>query len=362
MSEGVVNPRRASRRLWGLAGVFVASGFVVAGGVPCQLFVAQPACSVVISPGPTTNVLPALEVTGVDTFEPVRSSALNIATIAVTERLTWRAYLSARRSVSDDVAPRTSVFPVNESRFDTQARNNASMRASQLAAEQAAFSVLYAGLPAPPLGVEIIGHTANSRLSQFAVGTVINRINGVPVGDVDGFWRRLATVRDGAYVTFTSREGKRLGVRVTTDHQDLAQPPPLGVYLADNVALPFAVHVDAGVVGGPSAGLLFGIAIVEWLSEAQLINGLVVSATGTLTKDGTVGAVGGLRQKLYAAGRQDSDVDVFFLPEANLAELARVRVERDLLVIPVASLSQALTALSQLADGDTPPTARMLRA
>jgi len=126
--------------------------------------------------------------------------------------------------------------------------------------------------------------------------------------------------------------------------------------------VPFEVEVEAGVVGGPSAGLLFGIAIVEQLTSEQLIGPVTVSGTGTLSADGSVGAVGGIRQKLFQAGSRDSDVAVFLLPQANLGELRHVTVERDLVVVPVATLQQALDALGAVARGETPNGAVTLRA
>jgi len=347
---------RPLRRLWLLAAVFAFAGFVVAGGVPCGLLTAQPACSIVISPGPTADVLSAVTVTGVETFTPAPGSALNMATIAVSERVTWRSYLAARRSQSDDVTPRTTVFPKGESRLDTQARNNASMRASQRAAEQAAFGVLNDGVTAPPVGVEITAHTSTSLLTELPVGTVVNRINDVPVANVDGFQRRLTAQAAGSRVTFGTTDGRQVTVTLPRD----STQGILGVYVTDVVTLPFSVTVDAGVVGGPSAGLLFSIAIVERLTQEQLIPGLVVSGTGTLQANGTVGPVGGIRQKLFAAGARKSAVDVFFVPQANASDLARVTVERELVVIPVASLSEALDALEYLRRGETPPTARTL--
>ena len=361
MSDDDVNAPVRARRLWLLAALFAVGAFLVAGGVPCGLWVAQPACSVVISPGPTTDVLPAVTVSGVETFAPPANSALQMATIAVVEGVRWRDYFAARRSDSDDVTARTTVFPAGESRFDTQARNQAAMRASQLAAKQAAYRVVSGGAVASPLGVEILAHTSTSVLGDLPAGAVINRLNGVPVADVEGFRRRLARLADGTRVAVETTDGSRVTVTLDRNAQNGVRATALGVYVADVVALPFDVTVDAGVVGGPSAGLLFGIAIVEHLTPTDELPGLFVSGTGTLDASGAVGPVGGIRQKLYGAGALDSEVDVFLLPAANVDELSRVRVERDLLVVPVATLTEALAALRTLANGDTPSGATLLR-
>ncbi len=347
----------AWRRLWLFAALFGLIGFTAAGGLPCALLTAQPACSVIVSPGPTPDVLSAVTVTGDNSFPLAADSSLLMATISVNERVTWRSYVAARRQGPDDVPPRTTVFPPGESRADTQARNVAAMRLSQRSAEQAAYRHVFGGSEPVAIGVEIVAHTQASQLGAFAPGTIINRLNGVPVTSVAMLTDRLNRLAPDTAVEIGVTGGRSTTINV--NHGDTLGA--LGVYVADAVALPFDVTVDTGVVGGPSAGLLFGIAIVEQLTDARLIPGLAVSGTGTLDATGQVGAVGGVKQKLFQAGALDSPVDVFLLPVQNVHELARVQVERDLLVVPVASLGDALQALNVLSHGGTPDSAVMLR-
>ncbi len=347
----------AWRRLWLFAALFGLIGFTAAGGLPCALLTAQPACSVIVSPGPTPDVLSAVTVTGENTFTVGADSTLRMATISVNERVTWRSYVAARRQGPDDVTPRTTVFPPGESRADTQARNQAAMRLSQRSAEQAAYRQVFGGSDPIGVGVEILAHTQVSQLGAFAPGTIINRLNGVPVTSVAMLTDRLNRLTADTAVEVGVAGGRSITINVATGDTLGA----LGVYVADAVALPFNVTVDTGVVGGPSAGLLFGLAIVEQLSADWLIPGLAVSGTGTLDATGQVGAVGGVKQKLFQAGALDSPVDVFLLPVQNVPELARVQVERDLLVVPVASLGDALQALQVLSQGGTPDSAVMLR-
>lgn len=340
-------PTRPTRFLLLAAVMFGIGGFTAAGGMPCGVLAAQPSCNVLITPGPTPDILDNVRVDGPDTFAPREQSRLVMATISVTERLNWRTYLSARNSVRDDVTVRTAIFPDGETRADTQARNVAAMRESQRAAEQAAHRHVFGSAP-HTRGVEILAHTTKSVLTELPEGAVITALNGVPITTVEELDRRLAAVEDGADVTLETDTGRRVTVTKPTEK------PVFGVYVAPAVTLPFAVAVDAGVVGGPSAGLLFGVAITEQLTERSLIGALRVSGTGTLAPDGTVGAVGGIKQKLFAAGSFDSDVDVFLLPYANRSQLARVTVERELAVVLVNSLADALDALHQLNTGGTP--------
>lgn len=120
------------------------------------------------------------------------------------------------------------------------------------------------------------------------------------------------------------------------------------------------VTFDTGVVGGPSAGLVLALAVVDRLGPEDLTGGLVVAGSGTVAEDGTVGAVGGLRQKLAAAltaapGRRRADV--FLVPRADLASARRADPPARILLVPVDDLAGALEALALLRGGDRPADA-----
>lgn len=121
--------------------------------------------------------------------------------------------------------------------------------------------------------------------------------------------------------------------------------------------LPLDVAIDAGVIGGPSAGLMFALSIVDLLDPQDLTGGTVVAGTGTLASDGTVGPVGGVRQKVLGATAPGGDrrpASVFLVPSANLGQVADVAVARDLLVVPVTSLDDALEAVADVRGGRHP--------
>jgi PDZ domain-containing protein len=108
-----------------------------------------------------------------------------------------------------------------------------------------------------------------------------------------------------------------------------------------DVTLPFEIDIDTGDVGGPSAGLAMTLAVLDVLTQGELTGGKVVAATGTMTLDGRVGLVGGVRQKTIAA--RDAGVELFLVPEGELAEArshaGSMRVEG------VTTLDEALGAL-----------------
>jgi PDZ domain-containing protein len=108
--------------------------------------------------------------------------------------------------------------------------------------------------------------------------------------------------------------------------------------------LPFDVDIDSGTIGGPSAGLAFTLTIIDLLTEGELTGGQNVAVTGTILGDGTVGPVGGVAQK--AAAAHEAGAVAFIVPEAVVDQA--ISGARDMPVIPVATLDDALAALADL--------------
>ena len=113
---------------------------------------------------------------------------------------------------------------------------------------------------------------------------------------------------------------------------------------ASQAKLPFPVTIDAGSIGGPSAGLAFALDVLEELGH-DVDRGYKVAATGEIFPDGSVGPIGGVKQKTIGARR--AGVDVFLVPAGDNAQEAR-KYAGSLRVIPVESFRQALHALATL--------------
>lgn len=122
------------------------------------------------------------------------------------------------------------------------------------------------------------------------------------------------------------------------------------------VELPFELDINTGSIGGPSAGLAFTLTLIDELTEGELTGSQRVAVTGTIELDGSVGAIGGLRQKASAVAQ--NGVDVFLVPasqsEADI-EAAREAGGDDLDIIPVATLDEALEALAGIGGDPLPP-------
>ncbi len=123
------------------------------------------------------------------------------------------------------------------------------------------------------------------------------------------------------------------------------------------VELPFEVDIDTGRIGGPSAGLAFTLALIDELSPGELLGGDRVAVTGTIELDGSVGPIGGLRQKASAV--QQAGVEVFLVPTAQGDDdiAAARRAAPGLEIIPVADLDEALAELERLGGDPLEPVA-----
>ena len=115
--------------------------------------------------------------------------------------------------------------------------------------------------------------------------------------------------------------------------------------------LPFAVSIDAGDIGGPSAGLAFTLAILDTLSNGKLTGGHVMAATGTISTNGQIGDVGGVQEKTAAV--EKAGAQVFFVPEVEYANAESV-AGNNLQVVPVTTLQQVLEILQHRYRGPGP--------
>ncbi|WP_156726684.1 S16 family serine protease [Streptomyces apocyni] len=181
----------------------------------------------------------------------------------------------------------------------------------------------------------------------------------IDFGDVlDGWFRtdRAVMPRDAVYPSGdTTKEIQQHNISEMRKSQDAAVTAALG-YLGDR-AKDVKVELELADVGGPSAGLLFALGIVDKLdgdgTGGDLTGGRSIAGTGTITEDGRVGAVGGVSLKTQAARRDGATV--FLVPEAECAE-AKGELPDGLRLIPVRTLTGTVDALRALETGDAVPS------
>jgi Lon-like protease len=177
---------------------------------------------------------------------------------------------------------------------------------------------------------------------------VIVAVDGHPVRKSTELRPLISRHKAGETVRLSLRTPKglrELRVRTIADRRR-GNLPVIGVLVdqASQVRLPFPVKIDAGSIGGPSAGLAFALDIVREL-DGDITHGNRVAATGEIGVDGSVSPIGGVKQKIV--GARQADVDVFLVPAGDNAKEAR-KYAGGVRVIPVESFRQALRALATL--------------
>lgn len=122
--------------------------------------------------------------------------------------------------------------------------------------------------------------------------------------------------------------------------------PMIGVSVGTLTVPPFPISIEAGDIGGPSAGLMHTIAIIDTLTEGELTKGHVIAGTGTIQPDRSVGNIGGIRQKVV--GAEAAGAEYIMVPEGNY-EQALTAERHSIEIVPVATLDDAISFLDGLA-------------
>jgi Lon-like protease len=342
-----------SRRLVTLlvAGAGVLAALVVA--------VVAPVPYVALTPGPTLNTLssssgqPLIQISGHPTY-PVKGH-LNLVTVSFLggpgTRFNILAALRAWLSPQDAVVPAQEIFTPGQSQQQVAQQDIAQMTNSQQSATAAALCQLGISFQT----VDTIQATAKG-LPAFGVlrkGDVITAVNGTPVtcrADAGVLIRRG---RPGTPVQLTiDRKGKTQQVRLVT--ANVSGAPVVGVQLAESFKFPFTVKISLGEnIGGPSAGLMFALGIVDKLTPLNLTGGRFIAGTGVIEANGTVDPIGGIQQKLV--GARAAGATVFLTPAANCPDAAGA-VPSGLRLIKVSTLAGAISALRALNAGRAPPS------
>lgn len=250
--------------------------------------------------------------------------------------------------LNDDatVVPAKAFNPEGLDNAEKQKADALLMSRSQSAAEAVALRALGYDVRIERDGAEIglVLPDSPADRAGLEVGDVIVAVQGQPVDGPEELRGALTGVEPGASIDVTvERKGARRSVRVgTRPAEDNPKRAVMGVEVsqAADVHVPLHVKIDAGDIGGPSAGLAFALDIVDELGP-DLDRGRTIVATGELSLDGAVGAIGGIKQKTISA--RDAGADMFLVPVQNAQEAERYA--GDLRIVPVATFSQALQAL-----------------
>jgi PDZ domain-containing protein len=313
---------------------------------------------VALAPGPTYDTLgqvdgtPVLEISGRETFPT--SGRLDLTTVGVQPSLTLVQALEGWFDDELAVVPREVVFPPGKTDEEVDAENTAAMEASQSDAVLAAACEL--GLRVADVRVAEVADDAPAR-GVLEAGDVLRTVDGAAVCESGDLRRRIAERSPGDPVRIGFlRDGARREATITTGSAELEGRlrPIIGVVTEEEpLDLPFEVDINLEEVGGPSAGLLFALGILDKVTREDLTGGRYIAGTGEISADGTVGPIGGISQKVIAAAEKGAVA--FLVPADNCAEAA-ANAPDGIALVEVATLDDALAGLAAVRAGRAPDT------
>ncbi len=332
--------------------VSMALGAVVGIGLLGGILIKVPYIAVV--PGTARDTEPLIEVAGIEEYPS--DGELLFTTVRVRQELNIWEYLWLEWDDDANVVREEEILgdrTRDENRqFNLSLMTNSKQIAVGVALQQLGYDAI--GTDGVVILALVDGGPADGLLEP---GDTVVAIDGEPTLEVSRLVDILRSRAPGDTVSMTvepfgSDQSEVVDV-VLAENPEVPGAGFLGVNPASRPSygedVDFAVEIDSGSVGGPSAGLAFTLAILDQLTAGELTGGERVAVTGQIFPDGTVGPVGGVRQKTAAV--EAMGIDVFIVPAQTGAEELAAAIERagdDLTIIPVETLDEALAALSEL--------------
>lgn len=240
------------------------------------------------------------------------------------------------------------------------------MKSAQNNAIQAAYSKADKQFTKKYLGVYVLNVTDNSDFkNKLEVGDTITSINGYHFNNADQFIKyvkkqdkhskvKISFMRDdkqksasGKLVKLPSLKRYGLGITLTDNTEAVGNPP---------------TKINAGNIGGPSAGLMFTLQVYSQVANKDLKAGRTIAGTGTIDPDGTVGPIGGIEKKVYAASEEGATIflapddpvtkeikkyDPHYVNNYHLALRAAKKLHTKMKIVPVKSLNDAINYLEK---------------
>jgi PDZ domain-containing protein len=325
------------------SGRLIAVGLVILAIALVGLIV--PSGQYIFLPDPAHPVAPLVTVEGGK--DPSKGGVYFVDVVVRKATLLERTFGGLHEGA--DLYPAEAVEPPGVDDAERRRLDQQDMRLSQQVAAAVALRAAGKNVVITPVGARIsFVEQGFPAFGKLEAGDVVVAVDGDQVHTLRDVFTRMTRRKVGDVVAFTVRRGKQTLVeRMKT----IASPSPprrpiVGVSLesAVSIKLPLSVRIDAGNVGGPSAGVAFALEVMEELGR-DVVHGHKVAATGEIHPDGSIGAIGGIKQKTIGARR--AHVDVFLVPAGDNAREAR-RYADGLRIIPVETFPQALRALATL--------------
>jgi PDZ domain-containing protein len=334
-----------------IAGIGVVVSAVIAAVLPVPY--------VILGPGPTLNTLgriaagPLIQISGHPTYRT--SGHLNLVTVSFLGGpgnqfnvfTAVRAWLTPHTAV----VPEQELFSPGQTQQQVVRQDTQQMVSSQQTATAAALCVL--GIHVTT--VDTINATVKNMPAAGVLrhGDVITAIDGKPVNCDASAGDLIRARRPGAPVHLSIlRGGKTEQIPLKT--AAVQGQAVVGVDVQESFRFPFSIKIDVGDIGGPSAGLMFALGIVDKLTPGgNLTGGRFIAGTGEISANGAVSPIGGIQQKM--AGARSAGATVFLSPAANCSDAVNA-VPAGMRLVKVSTLRGAIQALTALKAGRPVPS------
>ncbi|WP_345803074.1 PDZ domain-containing protein [Microbacterium sp. AZCO] len=320
-----------------------------------------PTAYVIQRPGPVYNTLgtatssdgdevPLISVNGAETYKT--AGTLDLLTVQVVgnrERTpSWFELATAWFDPTKAVLPIDAVFPAGQTSEQRNEESSAMMVDSQKEATAAALTQLGYDVQTRITVHSLTKDSAAEGILQE--GDVIVEANGTAITSGDQL-RELVQASGGEPVELVIERGGAQETVTVQPKETTVQGDTLwllGITLLSDFDFPIDVTIQLNNVGGPSAGMMFALGIIDTLTPGELNGGKDVAGTGTISADGTVGPIGGIRQKLW--GAVGAGAEWFLAPKSNCDEVVG-HVPDGLRVFAVEDLDDSLKVLDAISSG-----------
>jgi PDZ domain-containing protein len=313
---------------------------------------------VALTPGPTLNTLgaagkqPLIQISGHQTY-PV-SGHLNLVTVSFRggpgTKFNVFSALRAWLSPHEAVVPQEEIFTPGQSEQQVTKQDTEEMANSQQTAQVAALCQLR--IPFSVIDTVVSTVKGKPAAGVLRRGDVIQSVDGTKVTCTSTSSTLIRSHRPGSTLTLGIRRGGATRqVRLATVRAN--GQPEIGVSLSESFRFPFSVKININDIGGPSAGLMFALGIIDKLTPGDLTGGRFIAGTGEIESDGTVDPIGGIQQKMV--GARQAGATVFLTPAENCSDAVGA-VPAGMRLVKVSTLRGALAALSDLKTGRPTPS------
>jgi len=318
----------------------------------------SPSPYVVERPGPVYDVLgstgtgakakPLIGIPSSQTTYPT-TGALDMLTVYVDGQpqtpVNWISVAMSWFDPSRSVVPMDEVYAPGTTNDEADKQDQVEMASSQQEATAAAFTRLGVAYTTTVVVGQVVDGTPAEGVLQ--AGDELVSVGGVPVTGLAQLQRAIQAHGTATPLAFqVRRDGALKDVEISPAVNADTKKPAIGILTGARYAFPYTVSFALSDVGGPSAGMMLALGIYDKLTPGSLTGGAHIAGTGEITAAGDVGAIGGIRQKMY--GARDAGATWFLAPASNCDEVVG-HVPAGLRVVKVSTLEQALADVKAIA-------------